>query len=1099
MSTTINAFRTLVAGALCLGTIALGAGSNMIGRQSHNEGLSAVKAPSKVTIDAKLEEWDLSGQIWTFADVSVRERFSVKSAAMWDKDHLYLAYIWKDPMPLNSMVDPDFNPDKGWVADSLQLRVLAGGQTSWITTWFFSGKNAPVFHVAYWKDERNNKKGLDQILLVGKENGTDLGQGVEMAYKKLSDSTGFVQEVKIPWSIIYKKDHTARADESIKMGMEFLWGDPTGKTWPIHRYADNLAEGHTSREFFWTAKKAWGPITLLNKNNIETRKYIAGDSKPVGTIKVRARIPQRAANFSLVIEDRTGKRIRNLVGGVSAEDFTLKTGGGTRTVEVDWDGLDDQGKMVAPGSYAVRGLTHKGLGAEYEMTFYNPGTPAWKTTDGSGAWGADHAAPEYISRAGDWMIIAWGFAEGGHGIIGIGPDGKKKWGEKRGVSALASDKDYLYAIPNTWHTKEQTLMRLRVKDGAYSPFTLNGKERAFELPFAEILGEGTMAKVLAVTAAPGRIALTLESGQIALLNAESAELEKLLPVTKQASLLKAQPSEAKGKGHGGAKKAVSLAFSKDGKQLYSLVEGMLVSVDISSGKEKELTLKGMGKAVALNVDNDGNLLVVDMGPDQQVKAYAAAGRPLYTCGKKGGRPIRGKFIPAAMSHVSAVAADSVGAVWTTENWNFPRRVSVWSKDGALIRDYVGNTGYSGTGCYLHDDNPELGYLGPIEFRLDRKNRTWRVENILWVPDKAEGESFDMDGGHAQCQRFTATVNGKEHEYMFMPAFRDYHGYVIFMNRNGKWQPVSAITTAGTVSGEFAHHGQVTRKPDGELAGLNNYDAVIWNDTNGDGKLQRAECEVFKAARPGTDKRRGEIAIPMGSGWGERISKDFVFYTTGTKGRSVTGIHAYTPDHFTDDGAPVYSGNSFKKVAEIDTSSGDTVPVDKDNMLYLSWAGKSLYGVDTATGEPRWSYPNPYPGVHGSHKATMPKPGLLIGPLKITGVVPDCGDAKGVLHMRGNLGQDFFVTTDGLYVASMFQDGRLPGMVLPGKEESLLGMPMEMFSQGGEPFNGWFGKQDDGVVRMTSAPRHPSRLTSRFWITRIRPIRPAPWLRQRPRK
>jgi hypothetical protein len=29
------------------------------------------------------------------------------------------------------------------------------------------------------------------------------------------------------------------------------------------------------------------------------------------------------------------------------------------------------------------------------------------------------------------------------------------------------------------------------------------------------------------------------------------------------------------------------------------------------------------------------------------------------------------------------------------------------------------------------------------------------------------------------------------------------------------------------------------------------------------------------------------------------------------------------------------------------------------------------------------------------------------------------------------------------------------------------MPMESFSEGGEPFNGWFGKQSDGVVRLTT--------------------------------
>jgi biopolymer transport protein ExbD len=37
------------------------------------------------------------------------------------------------------------------------------------------------------------------------------------------------------------------------------------------------------------------------------------------------------------------------------------------------------------------------------------------------------------------MVVAWGFAEGGSGIIGVGPDGLKKWGEKRGGRLIAAD------------------------------------------------------------------------------------------------------------------------------------------------------------------------------------------------------------------------------------------------------------------------------------------------------------------------------------------------------------------------------------------------------------------------------------------------------------------------------------------------------------------------------------------------------------------------------------------------------------------------------------------------------------------------------------
>jgi hypothetical protein len=128
----------------------------------------------------------------------------------------------------------------------------------------------------------------------------------------------------------------------------------------------------------------------------------------------------------------------------------------------------------------------------------------------------------------------------------------------------------------------------------------------------------------------------------------------------------------------------------------------------------------------------------------------------------------------------------------------------------------------------------------------------------------------------------------------------------------------------------------------------------------------------------------------------------------------------------------------------------------------------MLGIDLEEEKIRWSYPNPFPGVHGSHRAPMPRPGLLIGPLKILGVADMGGETGRVFAMRGNLGQDYFMTTDGLFVGTLFRDGRLPSNPLPAKEEQLLGRPMGAFSEGGEPFSGWFGRQSDGVVRMTTS-------------------------------
>jgi len=242
---------------------------NMIGRQTRNEGFSAVPSRGKVVIDGKLDDWDLSGQIWSFADTSVRDSFSVKSAAMWDKDNLYLSFVRRDPKPLNSIVNPEFDPSRGWVADAVQLRVVAGKQPSWFTMWGFENGAKPAVHVYYWGSETRHQDGSDKLYYTGKPNQQALGDGIESAYAPAAD-------------------------------------------FPVHRHADNMQPGKTSREFFWTARKAWGDLTTIAASVKEPRTYVEGSLKPQGAIPVRVQVPADAATFTIVIDDLNGNRVRNL-------------------------------------------------------------------------------------------------------------------------------------------------------------------------------------------------------------------------------------------------------------------------------------------------------------------------------------------------------------------------------------------------------------------------------------------------------------------------------------------------------------------------------------------------------------------------------------------------------------------------------------------------------------------------------------------------------------------------------------------------------------------------------------------------------------------
>jgi len=219
-----------------------------------------------------------------------------------------------------------------------------------------------------------------------KEGSTDLGGGVEMAYRKDADGKGFVQEIRIPWSVLYRQVPKIAPGLTFRMGHEFLWGDPTGRTWPIHRYADNMQPGVTSREFFWTERNAWGDMKLVPQarsnravmwttpNGLRHRSY------PPAAAEIGGQVHRGAQRLN-------GAAVRNLGGDLAPEDYQVAEEGDARVVEVKWDCLDDWGRLVEPGTYRTVGLTHAGLGAEYEMCFYNPGTPPWALAMAAGLGG----------------------------------------------------------------------------------------------------------------------------------------------------------------------------------------------------------------------------------------------------------------------------------------------------------------------------------------------------------------------------------------------------------------------------------------------------------------------------------------------------------------------------------------------------------------------------------------------------------------------------------------------------------------------------------------------------------------------------------------
>lgn len=983
-----------------------------------NHVLRAVPVPAVVTIDGDLAEWDASGRIPICSNLAL---FGVSSAwvmMMYDHEALYVGVDWCDPTPMVNAYDPDLDIDrrKCFHSDSLQLHFRTDRESKLIGWWHSGSKRAAAVALDGWAPW------TAPVIYR-----TPLTAGAEEGFRRKPDGSGYTQELRIPWQLIAARAYVA--GESFACMIDLVWGPDSGKGWPDNHMMDLVAPGAQHGGWFWEVERIYGQVALLPAGRLAdpVAQPTLAARQPTAAIPVRAVLPDAAAtHVSLVISDGAGKRVRTLPGNRSVAGHRVP--GSPEQVEDAWDGLDDHGRLVAPGRYRISGLSRGGITATYEQSFYNPGTPPWPTADGTGAWGADHTPPSCVAAAGDGVVIAWAGVEGGSGLIGVDSKGRKRWGDPQGGRVLAADAENAYYILDDSWSGKKGLGRIDHRTGVYRPWMIDGRP---DMPVdpARLVGAPAPGEVVGMALHDGRLFLTFASGELAEFEAASLRLIRRLPLPG----------------------AGPIAVDRAGR-LHVLLAGQPHLVDPVSGAATRIAAEGLADGQAITLDAAGDLLIYDQGPDRQIKTFTPSGRLLRVIGKPGGRALRGPFDPLTLNAVASLAVDARGRIWSVERSELPRRVTVWEPDGRLHHDYVGNTAYAACGTYLHDQDPTLAYDMALEFLRDGASRGWRLHEVMWAPDPARGERLAVSGGLATPQRLRNSASGSAHEYLFTHADWGETGVTLFLRRADGWKPVCFIGLVGHLSGRL-EGGTVAVAPAGEFSGLGGLDGVMWNDRNGDGIAQRSECEIMPSA--------GRASMARTCGWGTRIADDLSIY--------VNGVVVYRPLGFAADGAPSYGMAGMQRLAV--TDSGDLLPLDRERTLVVlsdtGYGGESyMRGLEYGTWRELWRYPSHAHGVHGSHHAAMPSPGEMIGALKIIGSA-SLRQGGTVVAVRGNLGQDFLMTADGLYVAELFSDCRLPTPSLPQEEQALAGKRVDDRSEGGEPFNGWFGRHDDGVVRICS--------------------------------
>ena len=473
----------------------LAAGAGAWATETENHGLRVLPVPhsagsgqaGKVTVDGKVDDWDLSGGIFACGDVeNLRDQYAVWFHAMYDADNLYLLARWSDPTPLNN---PENFGGHGFNADCLQVRFILFPDTpaDKTVTWWTMWREAKGGSVAdrSWPGPRNGAPDNPLENLVRAEE-----QGVKQAFLVNPDGKGYAQEVVIPWKMLSVSGKSLKAGDKFKITIEpnFTAG-AFGRVTIKDIFDPNVKA--PDRIFTFRAFQHWGWATLQDEGKVEPQPVRLADRRTFN-VSMQDTVPVvdwtgvvakfewpgfKPIAFEMPFD---GYVSLNIVGpdGVVARHLLNwdKRSKGQYTVK--WDGLSDAtyrtpGQPVPAGEYTWKAIAHPGAKLTFRGYACYGGRVPWSSGP-KDEWLGDHGVPSDVVTDGERMYLACNGAEGGRHVLATDFQGKLIWGLQNTTGAadpehIAVDDGAVYILhpKASWSGTGGIISRADAKTGAY--------------------------------------------------------------------------------------------------------------------------------------------------------------------------------------------------------------------------------------------------------------------------------------------------------------------------------------------------------------------------------------------------------------------------------------------------------------------------------------------------------------------------------------------------------------------------------------------------------------------------------------------------------
>ena len=965
--------------------------------ETENLGLQILPAPGPVTVDGQFTDWDLSGSIFACGDV---QHYRDKFGVWFSA-----MYDAKNLYLLARWSDdtPMNNPgstagDFGWNGDCLQVRLVADyGKPT---------EQENVFNCWAGADGKDVVERDTPGKTKRAPKGDDVKpEGAQQAFVKNADGKGYVQEIAIPWALITSDGQPRTAGDSLVMTIEpnFTAGPTNGRM----SIKDIFRPGVTiDRVFTFRAKRIWGVATLAAAGHVAPIPVRLSDSRE---------FPVRLTN-GIPTVDWSALEIKTAGLGFKPINFTLPEDG-----VVSLQILNDKGEVVRnlltaePMKKGPQEVLWDGLTTGF---YRGPGQPApagaytwrgiyhhgigialrgWACNSGQSPWDGPNPGDNWGGDMGTPCTVT---TDGARMYLG--------WsGSEAGKAMVVTD------LQGTalWHQKR----------GGFG----GALQIAVDGGVAYIVDTQDNNAIYCVETGSGKYVMWpgQQTTDVAEANLWPAELA--VKPTSPAGM-DARNGKLYLTGGKGANGCVVIIDEKTGKAVQSIhlpdpgairvvkddcaylvsAGTSVLRLDPQTGKVQTVVDK-LTNAAGLAVDGAGMLYVGVNAPDYQVKVFTARGRFVRNIGKKGGRPVLGPWQAGGMRDLAGMAVDANGMLWVMESTVYPKRISIWNtKTGALVKELFGPTHYGASGGAVYPKDPNVMVGEGCEWRIDPQTGQASCTGVFDVEGRAflGGNAFARFCTGANGRDYLAVINGEEISIYERLAPGNY-----------------ALRT--TITSDRKAKRTYFRADAGDLQA--NSDAPV----------------------PSYPR-----ALTLGGyySWSMNMGSDMTLYGGGGS-LAVSG--------FTKAGAPIYDPATFKEVPGLFAG----LP-SQDNQNVVSTDGNwTTYFTcqDAATGKVRWQYPSQFAGVHGSHEAPPPFPGMIRGAFGTIGCakVPVAGY---IWAVNTNVGEWHLLTQDGYYLTRLFEPDALklefPPKAAPGVRIDHLPCGM-----GGEDFGGSLVQAPDGKV------------------------------------